>query len=225
MYGDSLATRHGMGGGIIYVVTKKSLKKPLEVFFFLTNLKLGSGINLNPVLVYDPTRKDIAVTPEEYVEFLGTIFPTWWKHQDRYPDIEPFRSLVKNIRDKQCSLGCVDSGNCAYSHVYVGPNGKASHCGRSADWNLLSYGTIQEHSFVEIFSNKQRELLLQRNEILQNGECQGCRFWSICHGGCPLDAYSEHQDFMYKTEWCEAKRRFIECYFEPITGLRYEPPK
>jgi hypothetical protein len=27
---------------------------------------------------------------------------------------------------------------------------------------------------------------------------------------------------MHKTEWCEARRAFIEEYFEPITGTRFE---
>jgi uncharacterized protein len=223
MQGISLLERKGFGWGIIYVVTKKSLSKPLEVFFFLTNLKLTGGVNLNPVLIYDEQRKDIAITPEEYVEFLGAIFPSWWKHRNRYYDIEPFKSLVDNIIDGKMSLSCVDSGDCTYHHMNLAPDGETSQCGRSADWNLLQYGNIQDRSLSEILHDKQRDELKRRVEILRDSACRDCRFWNLCHGGCPLDAYAQHQSFMHKSEWCEAKREFIRNYFEPITGVRYHP--
>ncbi|MBF0537070.1 MAG: radical SAM protein [Nitrospirae bacterium] len=223
MSGVELLERHGMGWGYIYVVTKKSLANPLDVFYFLTNLNLTGGVNLNPVLIYDEERRDIAVTPEEYVDFLGAIFPTWWRHQDRYPGVEPFRSLKNCIKDRQLSLGCCDAGNCAYDYINITPDGSASHCGRSADWGILSYGNIMDLTFEEILANDQREQLRQRTEQLPQGQCKDCRFWGICHGGCPLDSFSSHKDFMHKSEWCEARRGFIERYFEPVTGIRFEP--
>ncbi len=81
-----------MSTGLIYVVTKKSLKDPLKVFHFLNNLKPGGGFNLNPVLIYGDDPHELAITPEEYVDFLGAIFPHWWEHQDRYASVQPFCS-------------------------------------------------------------------------------------------------------------------------------------
>lgn len=214
---------NGFGWGMIYVVTKKSLSKPLDVFYFLTNLKITGGVNFNPVLIYDEERKGIAVTPEEYVDFLGEIFPEWWGNRHRYPDIEPFKSLVNNIINGHRSLSCVDSGNCTYHHINITPDGETSQCGRSADWGLLQYGNIREKSLKEIIEDIQRRELEERVNYLRENDCAECRFWEICHGGCPLDAYSRHKDFMHKSEWCNAKRGFIEKYFEPITGSRFEP--
>ncbi len=221
--GFNLAGRHGFMAGIIYVVTKKSITRAMDVFYYLTNLKLKGEFNMNPVLIYDEERQHIALSPEEYVEFLGEIFPVWWEHRDRYPDLEPFRSLVNTIINGQVSLGCVDSGNCAFNHINVGPDGETSQCGRSADWNILPYGNIHDHSIADILADEQRSLLMNRNDVLINGECSDCRFWSICHGGCPLDAWSKHKDFMHKTEWCYARKGFIEKYFETITGVRFTP--
>ncbi len=214
---------NGFGWGMIYVVTKKSLAHPLDVFFFLTNLLLTGGISLNPVLIYDNKRKDISITPEEFVDFLGAIFPVWWEHRYRYPDLEPFRSLYANIIDGNRMLGCVDSGDCTYHHINVAPDGETSQCGRSADWGLLQYGNIMDKSFFDILHHKERDQLKERVALLFSGECNNCRFWELCHGGCPLDAYSKHQSFMHKSEWCDAKRGFIEKYFEPISGVRFEP--
>jgi uncharacterized protein len=218
-----LVERHGFHWGMIYVVTRKSLARPLETFNFLTNLNLSGGFNLNAVLIYDEERKDIAITADEFADFLGVLFERWWKHRNRYPAVEPFRALTESIVEGRISLGCVDSGECTYHHVNVAPDGATSQCGRAADWNILSYGNLAERKLSEVLHDPQRQQLERRLDVLPAGECADCRFWSLCHGGCPLDAYSQHQGFLHKSEWCEAKRGFIERYLEPITGVRFEP--
>jgi uncharacterized protein len=215
--------KFNIGWGLIYVVTRKSLSDPLGVFNFLTNFRLTGGINFNPVLIYDKERKYIAVTPEEFVDFLGVIFPVWWEHRERYPDIEPFKSLVDNIINNNISLSCVDSGNCTYHHINISPEGDASQCGRSSDWKLLDYGNITRNSIMEILYHEERKQLELRTKNLLLSECADCRLWNLCHGGCPLDAWSRHKDFKHKSEWCYSKKGFIEKYFEPITGYRYNP--
>jgi uncharacterized protein len=215
----ALLEEHGLGFGFIYVVTRKSLSKPHDIFYFLTNLKLSGGININPVLIYDSERRDLAITPREFGDFLGAIFPLWWEHRERYPDLEPFRSLVKNVTKDERSLACSDSGHCAYSHVNIDPRGGTSQCGRASDWNILSFGSIIDRTLEEILYDVKRTILADRNSILREGECKGCRFWFLCHGGCPLDSFSSHGDFVHKSEWCEAKRHFLEHHFEPLTGI------
>lgn len=217
--------RNGFGWGIIYVVTKKSLNKPLGVFYFLTNLVPSGGVMLNPVLIYDDHRRDISVSAQDYVEFLGRIFPVWWKHRHRYPNVDPFKPLVQNIIEGITSLGCSDSGSCTYEHINIAPNGETSQCGRSADWGLLQYGNVKERSLKEILLDSQRDELEYRNNYLLDNDCKGCRFWDLCHGGCPLDAYAKYKSFHHKSEWCEAKRGFITDYFEPVTGVHYEPKR
>jgi uncharacterized protein len=217
--------RNGIGWGLIYVITKRSLSKPMDVFHFLANLLLASGINMNPVLIYDEARKDVSVTPDEVVEFYGAIFPYWWQHRDRFPNVEPFKAYVADIIDGEKRFACVDSGLCSHAHMNVAPDGSASQCGRSSDWNLLDYGNIADRPLIEIFNDPQRDALKQRNTILPKVDCKGCRFWTICHGGCPLDSWSKHGEFGHKTEWCRIKKGFLTKYFEPITGVRYEPEK
>lgn len=223
MRGDALAKKHQLSAGVIYVVTKKSLDRPLEIFHYLANLKLGSGFDFHPVLIDDKNKKELGITPQEFVDFLAAILPVWWKNRNRYPDVDPFKSLYMNIAERKTSLTCCDSGSCAYNHINVAPDGRLSQCGRSSDWDMLNYGTIFERSFGDIMQDKQRAGLLERTERLKNTSCKGCRFWTICHGGCPLDSWFTHGDFNHKTNWCHVKRGFIEKHFEPVTGLRFEP--
>ncbi len=217
-----LLEEEGFNWGVIYVVTKYSLSKPLEIFNFLTNLSPQKKLKFHPVLVNGCGLDHIKVSPTEYTEFLGAIFPAWWRHRDDYGPIEPFSSLLQNLCDDRPSLACLDSGACANSYLGVLPDGRVFHCGRAANWGLLYYGAIQEKSFSQIFSDPQREMLLRRNAVLPETECQGCRFWDICHGGCPLDGWSAAGSFYHKSEWCHAKKRLIEKYLEPM--LQKEAP-
>lgn len=220
--GINLLNQNNISWGFIYVVTKKVLSRPLDILYYLSNLSLRGGFIIHPVLVYnneDP--HNIAITGEEYADFLGVMFEEWWKLRDRFPEIDPFRGYLLNYTTKKVSVSCVDGGYCAYTHVYIGPDGRTSHCGRAADWDLIDYGNISEFNLVEIFADKKREVFANRNAILRQSECEGCEYWEICHGGCPLDAWNENGDFSNKTELCTIKRMFLKKYFEPITGLKF----
>lgn len=220
-HGINMLENNDIGWGFIYVVTKKSLEDPIALFHTLANLKPDGGFMMNPVLIYGEDTDGLSLTPMEYVDFLGAIFPSWWEHRHRWPEVDPFSSFLKNAEGHN-SLGCVDSGACGYEHVYIGPNGEASQCGRSADWGLIDYGNVKDRSLQAIMTDPKREMFYDRQEKLMHSDCENCRFWKICHGGCPLDAYDEKEkNFDRKTFWCSMKTVFIEKYFEPVTGYKF----
>lgn len=39
------------------------------------------------------------------------------------------------------------------SYLYIGPTGKVSQCGRAGDFEILSYGDIQNQTFKELLNN------------------------------------------------------------------------
>ncbi len=217
----SLLEQEGFSWGIIYVVTKLALKEPLQLFRTLANFVPSASVMFNPVTFYKDKPDQVTITPEEFVDFLGRIFPEWWRHRNRYPGVDPFKSLVENILEGSDSLICVDSGKCADTHLSIGPDGMIWQCGRSSDWGLMRYGSIMDYSLSDIMNHPEKELLRKRTALLRDGECGACRFWDICHGGCPLDALAETGSVMHKSPWCWTKKGFIEKYFEPVTGIRY----
>lgn len=218
--GINLLDRNNINWGFIFVTTKKVLDKPLEVFHILSNLKPTGGFNIHPVLIYKHEDKwNVEITPTEYANFLGAIFPVWWANRDRYQYVEPFKSYLDHYTTGG-NLCCNDSGSCATSHVYIGPSGEASHCGRASDWDAISYGNITERSLIDIFNDELRTIFKNRKTFLPETECKDCEYWGICHGGCPLDSWNKHNDFSHKTEWCASNKVFFKKYFEPITGLK-----
>lgn len=224
--GVNLAEANGMTWGFIYVVTRAVLDKPLEIFYHLTNLRLTGGFNIHPVLVYDDAAQesqDSAITQEEYADFLGAIFREWWPHRNRWPEVEPFKTYLDFYTNKCTGFCCTDAPDCGL-HLYVGPDGETAQCGRAADWSILKYGNIADKSLDEIFSDKQRAQIDNRQNVLPESDCKGCEYWSMCHGGCPLDAYNKHKDFMRKSDQCASRKIFLKRYFEPITGLKLHKP-
>lgn len=218
----ALLEDEGFDWGVVYVVTRQSLAQPLEIFHFLTNLSPRRGLRFNPVLVYGGGLDHLRISPAEYAEFLGTIFPVWWGHRDDFGPIEPFTSLVRRLAGEDAPLTCTDAGACAATHLSVLPDGRASHCGRTADWGLLDYGSIQAKTFSQIFADPQRQVLRRRPAALRETQCQSCRSWDLCHGGCPVDGWFAAGSFLQKSGWCRAQKDLLEKYLEPVVRAGQE---
>lgn len=223
--GIELIEKNGWSWGFIYVVTKNVLDKPLELFHLLTNFKVKGGFQLHPVYSYKNEDKNgVGITAKEFADFLGTIFKEWWPIRSRYPYVEPFFSYV-NHYGKGGPVCCSESGNCAYSHIYIGPDGSYSHCGRASDWDVFEVGNVDTMSIVEAFNHAYRKDMAKRTAWLIENDCKGCEYFKICHGGCPLDGWNVKDTIFAKTEWCLSKKYFLKQYFEPITGLTLDDSK
>lgn len=219
-----LLEKNGIKWNYIYVATKRSLPKAAELYYFLTNLSNARSVMVNPVIITGEDRHGLAITPGEFAAFLGEFFRLWWKARDKFNHVQPFMEYVDMYTGASLYRVCTTSGNCAYSHMYIGPDGSASHCGRAADCNIVSYGNIKDMSLSDVMDHELRRKFMKRDAVLKDGECKGCRFWEICHGDCPLGAYEQYGDSHRRHQWgCEFRKIFLEKYFEPISGLRYEP--
>jgi uncharacterized protein len=216
--GAAIAERNGMGWGFIYVVTKQSLADPIGLFNLLANLRPGQSFSMNPVIVTDERNRDLAITPAEYADFLGALFPYWLRHRDRFSEVQPFESYYQNIVHGKRHLGCVDSGQCHGHHLNIDPDGGLSQCGRSEERGIMNWGSIIDTSIDEALA-RGREAMSGRVDVLRDGECRGCGAFSICHGGCPIDSFLSWSDYAHKSHWCETRKRFLKQYFLPAVGV------
>lgn len=73
----------------------------------------------------------------------------------------------------------------------------------------FSYGNIVDNTLEEILLRQRSSKLSNRSIVLFNGECSGCKYWSICHGGCPHDALSYSHNYLNKTLLCSAYKRLF----------------
>jgi uncharacterized protein len=218
--GVRLLEKNEFGWGVIYVVHKESLSRPLDIFYYLTNLNFKSNPNFNPVFLFrEGAQSELNITPEQFAHFLGAIFPTWWKNKSRFPNVKPFSEYEKSYRDNKARQVCTHCGQCANQWVYIGPTGDTSHCGSAGDLDFISYGNIHDYSLDAILQHPKRNVFSERLSLLVQTVCKDCRFWGVCGGGCPMEAAALNHDIMKPSPFCATTKIFLEQYFEPITGM------
>lgn len=105
----------------------------------------------------------------------------------------PFREMVDNLWGlgvEPCWFGTCDVYNteAVYSVLHDGSNG---NCLRTAK-DGISYQRATDRDNV-------RQSILAQIPILDGG-CKDCRWWTVCHGGCPAEA----PDWRDKTRFCKA---------------------
>ena len=171
--GIDLLKMNKMTWGVIYVVHRRSLGMAREMLNYLTNLNLGSAPNFHRVKVFYEDKDHLAISPEEFADFLGTIFKLWWADRNRYGAVQPFQWYTDNIIDNRNSLNCEISGDCAFKWFYLGPEGEASHCGIAGDYQVRSYGNIRNRSLYEILHDRQRNEMAKRQIVLAKTKLAG----------------------------------------------------
>jgi uncharacterized protein len=222
--GLELLRENNMLGSVIYVVHKKALSAPIDIFYHLCNIFYDSSVQFNIIHIYGEDKHELKITDEEFAHFIGIIFQEWWKYKYTLPQMSSFRDYYYVLADKQFHASCVKTGTCAYRWLYIDPLGKAKHC-CEGDFGHPGYGYIQKNTLEELYHHNFRNQILDRHYTLPQNECKGCRFWGVCHGGCAWNAKNYHNNF-HTPNNCKATKVFLEQYFEPVTGLRFNlPPK
>jgi uncharacterized protein len=221
--GIELVEKNGLSWGVIYVVHKRSLQDPIGIFRYLSNLNPASTPQFNKIYLYNGDEYGLDITPEEYADFLGALLPVYWERRSRIQDMKPISTVIECIEGRG-NLVCDFSGKCTNRWLYIGPTGRLSHCGRSGDFDFIDYGDIRETSIRDALYHEKRTPLAERQGTLPRGECEGCRFWGLCHGGCPMDAYGRLGDFYKPSPECAWIKRFVEKYIEPFTGYSVDMP-
>ncbi len=212
--------------GIIYVVTSASLRKPVESLVYITNLvhnREKAGVRLNTIYLEGEARKDSAlhlqISPQEFGEFLGKAFAHWLRRRHTMPVVQPFTSVYDYLSSGSRSFCCDEAGICSHTHLGVGPDGELYQCGRSMDAGLLKLGNLRDTEIAGITNHPVKKMIASRQEALASSECADCRFFDLCHGGCPIDSYVSCNNMLGKSTFCETKKIFYQKFVEPLLGV------
>lgn len=203
--GVAVLERAGLGFALNYVVTKKSLRAPVEVFTFLTNLGLAGSVSLNPIETFDDPLDELRTSPEEYAGFLDALVPVWRANRARFPGVQPFDALAQ---------GAPPAPQKPFQQVWVAPNGDLSQCRRAADSGQQLYGNVETTSFEAALSAMRERHAQGLREHPLPPACLACRFASACHSGGVPDAFSQNHRVFEKGPWCDARFSFLRRHFE-----------
>lgn len=221
--GFEVLRSRGIAAGAIFVVTSRTVDKPIETMIFLGNLQgnaLRGHFRINSLYREGEASKDmaadLAITPEQFGHFLGKAYQWWYPRRRSLIHVAPFAAVRAAVEGEPASLSCEEVGVCGNTHLSISPSGEIFQCGRAMDNDVLRFGNIKDVSFDDAFATPLKRDLVQRPAHLRLGECAGCELWDYCHGGCPVDSFIYQQDWRHKTNFCRARQVFLGEYVLPL---------
>jgi uncharacterized protein len=191
-----LLEQKGVSVGFNAVVTRRSLGQEQAIYRYFQGL--GYGFRVNPMIPgrHPETSAPYLLRPGEYGAFLGRLFDAWAGTAHRRVPVSPLNLYLEAIVGG-VPYECQQQGTCAGSHLGVQPSGDVVPCSRFGTHPL---GNIHDSEIQELLSSPFCEDMRRRAETLS--DCHNCRHWSICHGGCPLNASVFCHDHMAKDPFC-----------------------
>ncbi len=135
----------------------------------------------------EPLRGDYLPFPR-FVEFLREMFQVWW------PDYRD-RVVVRELADLAGQLAgapaqiCVFAGECFGVYLTVEPTGEVSACDKYIDDPDYRFGHVLTTGLTGAQLSEKLAAVREQNRRAVE-RMHECRWFSVCHGGCPHDRYT-----------------------------------
>ena len=211
--------QYGVEYNILTVVTKQTAKKIEEIYRFYQQ----KGWNYQQyILCLEPLKEghgkqEYALAPEEYGEFLITLFRLWyadWK-KGKQPYIRQFENYVGMLAGYQPE-SCDMRGTCTIQHV-VEADGSVYPC----DFYVLDefyLGNLNEMRMPEIAERGRKSGFAERAKKEIEGSCLECKYYKLCRGGC-YRMREEESSGKNKTYYCKGYQMFFEACLENLENI------
>jgi len=147
--------------------------------------------------------------------FLEAVYDIWLS-SGRYLNLNPFIPLERRMLKGEGSLSCVWSYSCGKSLMSLGPDGEVGQCDCwISTHKSYIFGNIIDTATEGILCSGEREIFLNRPiHVIDDPECAGCDFWQICHGGCPVRAYTFNGDIYSRDHYCKVYKGIFSMILE-----------
>ena len=154
----------------------------------------------------------------EFARFMADLYELWIA-TGRNLDLSPFMYLENRLLHQSAEQNCWSSFSCATNFLAMGPDGTVGQC----DYFVSTVNTVKEFNFGslidepmdKIFNSPQRRLFLDRPlRLMQNSPCGECRFWKLCHGGCPIRAFTFTGNLFSPDHYCPVYQAMFSAILE-----------
>lgn len=201
MQGIHLLNKHQVEWNAMAVVNDYNADYPLEFYHFFKELGChyiqftpiverihphADGRHLAHVLQKDEKLADFSVSPEQWGNFLCTIFDEWVKNDVGEYFIQIFDATLANWMGAQPGV-CTMAPTCGHAGV-MEFNGDVYSCDHFV-FPEFKLGNIYEKSLIEMmYSEKQIQFGQQKRDSLPN-KCKECNYLFACNGECPKNRF------------------------------------
>ena len=209
----------GIEVGVISIPNEQTLEMGAEKFYshFVDELRINDfqintpfpGGSLSDVKIGYP------LNTERLGGFLAELAAVWMERGfHNGVRVGPFNKLVDYFVNGVKDLMCIWQDNCVNDFVCIDPRGHVAQC----DCWVSSYpefrfgNVLAEGSLSDLLGNSEarRQLRNRPGVLIRKEDCLDCNYLSLCHGGCPVRAYTVYGDVHRKDPYCELYRRLFQ---------------
>jgi radical SAM protein with 4Fe4S-binding SPASM domain len=145
---------------------------------------------------------------DRFTAFLIELIAIWLTEGYEHSiQIGPFDRLLNYFLGRDRGLSCIWGENCANEFFCIDPFGNLSQCDCwAASYPDFHFGNLLTAASLDqlLADSPARKLFLNRPAILMEKEdCIDCPYLALCHGGCPVRAYTVHHDIHSKDPYCQ----------------------
>ena len=207
MQGINLLNKHGVEWNALAVVNDFNADYPLDFYNFFKEIECRY-IQFTPIVERLYPHKDgrhlaspmdagkvpladFSVSPEQWGEFLVTLFDEWVKGDVGKYFIQLFVSTLANWVGEQPGV-CTMARTCGHAGV-MEYNGDVYSCDHFV-FPEYKLGNIRTHTLVEMmYSERQQQFGMDKYSKLP-AQCKNCEFLFACNGECPKNRFSVTAD-------------------------------
>ncbi len=120
-----------------------------------------------------------------YVGFLRDLFDLWWPDHVSAINLREIADLARQLLGGPPQL-CNFAGDCFGSIFTVEPDGEVAACDRYVTVEAKHFGSVAVTPFPELATGPRMHELVTANHAATRATAR-CRWFEVCHGGCPHD--------------------------------------
>ena len=206
MQGINLLKKHGVEWNGMAVVNDYNADYPLEFYRFFKEIgchyiqfapiveriyKHADGRHLATPLQAGDKLADFSVTPEQWGNFLCTLFDEWVRKDVGTYFIQLFDSTLANWVGEQPGV-CSLAKTCGHAGV-IEFNGDVYACDHFV-FPEFKLGNLYEKTLVEMMYSERQQAFGQAKQSKLPTQCQECEFLFACNGECPKNRFAVTAD-------------------------------
>ena len=232
MNGINLLNKHGVEWNALAVVNDYNADYPLEFFRFFKQIgckyiqfspivervvKREDGLTLAPGMQGgDSALAHFSITPEQWGNFLCTIFDEWVHNDVGEYFVQLFDATLANWVGQAPGV-CILAEECGHAGV-MEFNGDVYSCDHFVYPEHL-LGNLHTKTITEMmYSDQQNKFAKMKKQMLPQ-QCKECKFLFACHGECPKNRFLNDKYGNYGLNYlCKGYRQFFE-HVEPYMNF------
>lgn len=203
---------------VLCVVNRYVAEKPDEVFAALS--KYGYIQYIACLDDFDGSRRDYSLTPELYGEFLRRSFDMYYREYKagRFVSVRNFDNYIGILAGRRPE-NCGMCGQCSVYYL-VEADGGVYPC----DFYVLDkwrLGSVNDSSFFALSKSPLSKQFVDAS-LYVSEKCRGCKWYSLCRGGCRRDREPFVDGHPGLNQWCSSFTALFEYAYPRMCEMASE---